>query len=228
MIKNTFLFIPKIGKKTEENLWRSKILSWDDLRGSLSSLYPDGTRMDVIGQYLSQAQDALDRKDSLFFARHLPSHAQWRLYREYIKKTVFLDIETTGLSPYYDTITVIGAYDGTTAKIFVKGSNLEEIGEYLKQFEIIVTFNGKLFDIPFIQKTFPDITVPPVHIDMHFLLKSIGFSGPLKKIEKTLGISRDSKIREIDGSQAVVLWNRFVRGDDESLKILFCTTSRIR
>jgi uncharacterized protein len=192
MIKNTFLFIPKIGRKTEENMWKNGILSWDDLTGSIDRMYPDTNRRNVVTQYLSKSQDALDRKDAAFFARHLPSHAHWRIYREFVRNTVFLDIETTGLSPYYDTINLIGTYDGTSAKIFVKDTNLEEIGAYLEQFEIIVTFNGKLFDIPFIRKTFPDIVIPPVHVDLRFLLKSLGFSGPLKKIEKTL-VSRGTQ-----------------------------------
>ena len=106
MIKNTFLFIPKVGKKTEENLWKNNILCWDDLGSSLSRLYPDRCPQDVIRQYLVPGHRThLTGKMPGFFARHLPSDAHWRLYREFLEKTVFLDIETTGLSPYYDTIT---------------------------------------------------------------------------------------------------------------------------
>jgi uncharacterized protein YprB with RNaseH-like and TPR domain/predicted nuclease with RNAse H fold len=220
MIKNTFLFIPKVGKKTEEGFWKKDILVWDDLASSIERVFPDAARQDEVRHCLSRAQEALDRKDAAFFAQHLPPHAHWRIYREFREKTVFLDIETTGLSPYYDTITLIGTFDGTTAKIFVKDTNLDEIGSYLEKFEIIVTFNGKLFDIPFIRKFFPDISIPPVHIDLRFLLKSLGFSGPLKRTERTLGITRDTEIRDIDGRQAVVLWNRFVKGDDDALKYL--------
>jgi uncharacterized protein YprB with RNaseH-like and TPR domain/predicted nuclease with RNAse H fold len=220
MIKNTFLFIPKIGKKTEEDLWKKEILDWDDLASSIDRIFPDETRQDVVRSCLTEAQESLDRKDAAFFARHLPSHAHWRMYREFREKTVFLDIETTGLSPYYDSITLIGTFDGTTAKIFVKDTNLDEICAYLEQFEVIVTFNGKLFDIPFIRKQYPDISIPPVHIDLRFLLKNLGFSGPLKKTERTLGITRDTEIQDIDGRQAVVLWNRFVKGDDNALRYL--------
>ena len=51
-------------------------------------------------------------------------------------------------------------------------------------------------------------------------MKSIGFSGPLKKIEKKLDIKREKEIQTIDGREAAVLWSRFVKGDAESLKDL--------
>ena len=220
MIRNTFLFLPKVGKKTEESFWKKDILDWNELARSLERAYPDEARRETARKFLNDAKEALERKDVAFFARYLPSDSYWRLYREFREKTVFLDIETTGLSPYYDTITVIGTYDGKTAKIFVKDTNLDEIGTYLEQFGIIVTFNGKLFDVPFIRKFFPNIRIPPIHIDLRFLLKSIGFSGPLKRTERTLGIARDKEIQGIDGRQAVVLWNRFVKGDDSALRDL--------
>ena len=43
-----------------------------------------------------------------------------------------------------------------------------------------------MFDIPFIKKEFPDVKIPPIHIDLRFLLKSLGITGPLKEIEKKM------------------------------------------
>jgi len=220
MIRNSFIFIPKIGKKTETGLWKRDILTWDDLAREMGSVYREKRRQDLIMKYLSDAEMALATQDIGFFARHLPENEHWRLYREYRKKTVFLDIETTGLSPYYDAITVIGCHDSNGTRIFLKDTNMDAFEDYLAKFSVIVTFNGKVFDVPFIRKFFPEISVPPVHIDLRYLLKSIGFSGPLKKIERAVGLVRDESIREIDGRQAVVLWNRFVRGDDQAIQDL--------
>jgi hypothetical protein len=38
----------------------------------------------------------------IYFANNLQKKEHWRAYREFREKTIFLDIETTGLSTYYD------------------------------------------------------------------------------------------------------------------------------
>jgi len=220
MLQNTFLFLPGIGQKSEQDLWVNDILDWNQLALSLNRKFPDKAKQDIFRDYLLNAQEALQKRNASYFAQLLPQSQYWRLYKDFQDATVFLDIETTGLSPYYDVITVIGTYDGKSTKLFVKDNNLEEIQDYLKRFEIIVTFNGKIFDVPFIQKVFPDIEVPPVHIDLRFLLKSIGISGPLKVIEKKMNIVRDADLQDIDGREAAVLWSRFLKGDDDAFKSL--------
>lgn len=220
MLQNTFLFLPGIGKKSEEDLWVNDIIDWDQLILSLDRKYTSKTRQDIFRDHLFSAQEALRKRDVSYFAERIPQNQYWRLYKDFLDTTVFLDIETTGLSTYYDVITVIGTYDGKNTELFVKDNNLEEIQDYLEQFEILVTFNGKLFDVPFIQRTFPKIRIPPVHIDLRFLLKSIGISGPLKVVEKKMNIARDADITDIDGREAAVLWSRFVKGDDDALRDL--------
>ena len=42
--------------------------------------------------------------------------------------------------------------------------------------------------MPFLAVTFPQLLVPPVHIDLRFLLYRLGYSGGLKRIESTLGL----------------------------------------
>lgn len=220
MIKNSFIFIPGIGEKTEEYFWRKGILTWDDLEESAYHISPNKTKRRIIEDYLEKAKDSLNKKHSFFFADHLPQKEYWRLYKDFRTKTLFLDIETTGLSLYYDVITLIGTFDGYNIKIFVKDNNLSGIVDYLKDYEILVSFNGKLFDIPFIKKEFPMVPIPPIHIDLRFLLRSLGITGPLKEVEKRVGIEREKDVQEINGREAAVLWSRFVKGDDESLKRL--------
>ncbi len=221
MIKNSFNFIPGIGEKTEQYLWRKGILTWNDLeRIHLSIL--NRTKRKIIEDHLELAKAALDKMDSSFFAKYLPQGEYWRLFRDFRPKTLFLDIETTGLSLYYDIITVIGTFDAykNKIKIFLRDNNLGDIRNYLQDYEIVVTFNGKLFDIPFIKKEFPEIKLPPIHIDLRFLLRSLGLTGPLKDIEKKVGIGREKDVQEINGRGAAVLWSKFVKGDDGALKKL--------
>lgn len=220
VIKSTFIFVPGVGASTESILWEQGILTWDDWerRSFVASL--SETKREVIEAYLNKADRALQRLDSSFFASLFPPSEYWRLYGAFPDKTLFLDIETTGLSPYYDHITVIGTYDGKRIRTFVKGTNLEDFIEYAQDYEIVVTFNGKMFDIPFIKKEFPEFQAPPIHIDLRYLLRSLGISGPLKKIEKQLSIARAEDVRDINGREAAILWSQFLKGDNEALERL--------
>jgi len=220
MLRTSFCFIPGIGEKTEKDLWRQGILSWDDLVDTAFFRNLSATRNHVISRYLRNAYKALMQHDSGFFADSLPQREYWRAYKEFRDKTVFLDIETTGLSLYYDHISLIGCFDGKGFHTFIRGSNLEDISDYLREFEVIVTFNGRMFDIPFVKKAFPSIRVPPIHIDLRFLLRSLSITGPLKEVEKKLQIQRDKESQEINGKEAALLWRRFRRGDDGSLEKL--------
>ena len=232
MIKSTFTFIPGIGEKTEEDLWRKGIFTWNDLKKGMSLSALNGTRGKIIRDYIQKAEDALSKSSSSFFAEHLPQKEHWRLYKAFLDKTVFLDIETTGLSLYYDVITLIGTFDSCDYKFFVKDTNLEKIVDHLRNYEIIVTFNGKLFDVPFIKKQFPEVKIPPIHIDLRFLLQSLGITGPLKETEKRLNIDRPEELQGIGGRGAAVLWSRFLKGDNESLRKLIlyniCDTANLK
>ncbi|MDW7728157.1 MAG: hypothetical protein SCH70_13840 [Candidatus Methanoperedens sp.] len=109
MIENTFIQIPGIGEKTEEYLWNKGILSWNDLlnKGRIIGLSKNKKR--IITDFLVKANEALNEQNGFFFSQ-MPQKEYWRLYKNFQNKTVFLDIETTGLSLYYDDITIIGTF----------------------------------------------------------------------------------------------------------------------
>jgi uncharacterized protein YprB with RNaseH-like and TPR domain len=58
------------------------------------------------------------------------------------------------------------------------------------------------------------------HIDLRFVLASLGHRGGLKAIERRLGLSRDASIEGVDGFEAVMLWHRARRGDRAALEKL--------
>ena len=70
-------------------------------------------------------------------------------------KFIFLDIETTGLSPYYNAIIMIGVHGSDGTKVFIIGIDLEEFPQALKGCKVIVTFNRARFDLPFIDQHLP-------------------------------------------------------------------------
>ena len=116
-----------------------------------------------------------------------------------------------------DEITVIGLYNGKTTKTFVQGVNLAEFELEIDAYELIITFNGEQFDLPFIRRQFPHIFLPPAHIDLRFFLKRLGYRGGLKAIEKSFGLHRASSIDGMDGYGAVLLWKAYQWGDESAL-----------
>ncbi len=80
-------------------------------------------KMDKIRRWLDVCAEHLDRKDARFFADLMPRSELWRLYPEFKHKTAFVDIETAGLSPYYDKITLVGICDGRDYKAYIAGHN---------------------------------------------------------------------------------------------------------
>lgn len=142
----------------------------------------------------------------------------WALWETHREDALFLDIETTGLG-LAAQITVLGTYFRQQYRGFVNGYDLNEAWSYLNQSPLLVTFNGKQFDVPFIERHFQGkLSVP--HIDLRFVAGALGYKGGLKCIEPEFGIVRDASVKAVDGYQAVLLWKRFQRGDKAALKLL--------
>ncbi len=136
------------------------------------------------------------------------------------EKVLFLDIETTGLSHFYDEITIVGwSFDGK-AQTLIKGDNPDALLSAASNAEAMITFNGIRFDNKFLKKEFEEIELPPVHIDLMYLCRRAGLKGGQKSIERQLGISFREEIESVDGAAAVLLWHRFLRGDKEALNEL--------
>lgn len=132
---------------------------------------------------------------------------KWEIYLKYPSYTLFLDIETEGLSKERNDITIIGILKNRCYYPFIKGFNLEKSISFLISTPIWVTFGGENFDLPFIKKKFPFLKTPHVHLDLYHLSREAGFKGGLKKIEKLLGIERETE--GLNGYDAVKLWDKW-------------------
>jgi len=210
MLTNTFIHIPGISKEKEVMLWESNITNWQE--------FLDNDTFPNIRSWVEESVEAHINNNHNFFLSHLPNKEHWRTYKEF--KHCFLDIETTGLSKHRDEVTVIGLYDGQESKIFINGKNLEEFPKEIAKYQTIISFNGKCFDVPFLKAKFPEVNFNKFHIDLRYVMKNLGFSGGLKKIEKEVGICRDDDLQDISGWDAVRLWHKYKRGDDAALKLL--------
>ena len=221
MLEQTFIHIPGIGRKTEHELWESGIRSWDDFIAILRPPTPISPALRRrLEDYIPQSIEAVKNRDAGFFARLSALGEAWRLFPEFASQSVFLDIETTGLSPVFDTVTMVGLFDGHRYEVFIDGQNLQDLPNRLKKYSVVVTFNGAGFDLRFLKITFPGLELPPIHIDLRWVTRRLGYRGGLKSIEKEFGISRDESVADVDGFDATVLWSRYLRGDRAALRKL--------
>ena len=136
------------------------------------------------------------------------------------ERILFLDVETTGLDPYRDGITVIGWSFGGYARTLVRGMGSEPLREDLARAKFLVTFNGGRFDTKFLVREFSGIAFPRVHIDLMHLCRRVGLTGGQKAIERALGIDLRDDATRIDGATAIVLWRMYTQGDREALRRL--------
>lgn len=220
MLQNTFIHLPGVGPRRERALWKQGILDWERLLASTEEGPRGGRIRESWLQPVRGSIAALASGDVAFFKPMLPSNEAWRLYFEFAARALFLDIETTGLSADYDQVTLIGALGNGKLALFVSGINLEQFPAYVEQFPLLVTFNGSQFDVPFLRAKFPDARLDQAHIDLRFVLASLGYKGGLKVIENALGLRRDPAIEGVDGFEAVRLWHLYRRGDKSALEKL--------
>lgn len=163
-----------------------------------------------IEEQIHVSVEKIRSKDPRFFYDHFPSSEQWRMFKEFQDATAYLDIETTGLSSSRNIITTIALYDGKTIKHYINGQNLDDFPKNIQEYAVVVTYNGKTFDIPFIENYF-GIQIPHAHLDLRYILKSLGYSGGLKSCEKQFGIGRTGTLADVDGLFAIFLWQDYQR-----------------
>lgn len=138
---------------------------------------------------------------------------------------VYLDIETTGLSPVFDYITVIGIYrcnesDSQFVQFVGEAVTRENLLEALAGADTIYTYNGKRFDLRFIYHCLGiDLHAECRHHDLMYDCWSNNLYGGFKAVELQLGISR--QLQGISGFDAVLLWRRYKNyADRNALRLL--------
>jgi len=161
------------------------------------------------------------------------------LSNPYAKKlnTVVFDIETMGLVPTRDMLINAGFCNPETLEckqLFAESTSdeerlLREILEILSDYDVVITYNGDRFDIPFVKTRCKKygIEFKPLiwSIDMYRYLKSywpMAEKMPRlnqKSVEIALGLS-DKRTDEIDGGECIPLYERYLLDGDEEAKRL--------
>ena len=146
----------------------------------------------------------------------------------YDEEAVFLDIETTGLSPMRSFIYLIGLVFIDLSKstmhitqLIAESDDEEEeiislMNEKLKGYKTVVTYNGNSFDLPFISKRAERYGIA-VHelasFDMYEKLRlhkdTLGLDGlKQKNIEKKLGIIREDRF---NGGECISFYKDYAK-----------------
>jgi uncharacterized protein YprB with RNaseH-like and TPR domain len=220
MLKHTFIHIPGIGPVAERRLWSAGFGTWEDYLQRCHQCPFLVAMRNRINSYLEESVAALNRADCRYFETLLPPGKMWRLYGDLRGKTAFVDIETTGLYMGPNAITLIGLYNGRDTKVFIQGINLEEFKNEIKKYQLIVTFNGKRFDVPFIRCVLGNLPDGQAHLDLMYPLRRLGYRGGLKSVEAQMGIGREGTLKQVDGFLAVLLWREYKRGNKAALDTL--------
>jgi uncharacterized protein YprB with RNaseH-like and TPR domain len=212
-LTNSFIPVDGVGERTERALWQAGVTQWEAFDGpTVPGVGP--TLADRINAFVAEASDRLDAGDARYFAAALPERERWRLFRDFQGRTAFLDIETTGLSMYRDDVTVVSVHQAGETTTLVRGRDLSRaaLEATLGDAEVVVTYNGAQFDVPFLESAF-DLQLDHAHIDLRYPCRRVGLTGGLSAIERALDIDR--KRPELSGQDAVRLWNRYAHHDDE-------------
>lgn len=132
----------------------------------------------------------------------------------------YLDIETTGLSPSYDIITVIGIYrcrgvDSELIQLVGEKVTRGNLITALRGVSAIYTYNGSRFDLPFIAASLGvDLATEFYHRDLMYDCWRNNLYGGFKAVEQQLGIPR--QLKDVNGFEAVQLWWRYQKGGNRT------------
>lgn len=223
MIRNTFCLLNGIGERLERRLWGQGVLTWEDFieRDTIDLISPE--RKVFFDSALRDAIINLRTGNSHYFAKTIKRREHWRLYDVFKGEALCLDIETNGFLPDRGGyVTLVGLYDGYEWRYLLAGENLtvDNLKRELSGYKYLITYYGSSFDIPFLQRMFPDVRFDIPHFDLCFAARRLGFKGGLKRLESELSIERDSSVKGMNGYDAIRLWEFAKRGSKDALDLL--------
>lgn len=214
--------VSNISVKKEEQYWKSGIISLDDLielSHSQISFLPSDLEREIT--YMINDAGHNVKKIAATFEEKSGKRDFYRIAYSIPEDVLFLDIETTGLSPIYHYITMVGWMMNGKYGCWITGTDQSEMQEICQKAKMIITFNGTKFDTKFLDALLPYLKIgEKPNLDLMHLCKRFGLVHGQKSIEKELQFKRPDNIGECNGKEAISLWYKFIFGDDTALNTL--------
>ncbi len=163
---------------------------------------------------------------------------EYPLERLGISRPLFLDIETTGLSPERSRVYLAGCLFPHTSECwgfrqwltespFEERRLLEQVSAFCRDFTGLVHFNGDRFDLPYLQKRCEEqgVSSPFLSLPSFDIYRNVRACRNLcalpnvkqKTVEHFLGIDREDRY---SGGQLIAVYHRFVQTGDRELQRL--------
>ncbi len=212
MLEQTFCHLTGIGQTRERRMWERGVTTWDDLDAALGT-GSGGRNADQWRIELAGSRVRLAAGDARYFASRLKPADTWRLFPAFQGQVAYVDIETDG-GPE-QIVTAVALSDGKTARTYARGRNLDDFATDIARYPVIVTYNGRSFDVPVLRRNL-GLGLPQAHIDLRCVLGALGIKGGLKACEKRFGIDR-GELDGVDGYFAVILWREYQRTGDKAV-----------
>ena len=109
LLRRSFQILPGISAAKEAMLRSEGLQDWNDLLlrtpAQLHLFRKGGSALRCA---VEASEQALENRDVEFFTERLPKREYYRIAASFPERCVFLDIESTGLSRYYDQVTLVG------------------------------------------------------------------------------------------------------------------------
>ncbi len=223
MLQNSFVHLPGIGAETEQKLWDQGLKTWDDLSLNLSRLFGP-QKAKKVAFALDESQAAHQAGEIKYFQEKFKSAEMWRLLPSLIQKKsaiAYLDIETTGLGfpPQCQSTTISVLFKGQLHIEHDRQKKRQLLEQVQTEAELLVTFNGGTFDLPFLRREFR-LHLRQTHLDLRYWMARLDYKGGLKKVQKAFREIHQRRSMDIDGFDAVRLWNLHLRGVPKALETL--------
>ncbi len=218
MLANTFLHISGVGEATEQRFWKAGFASWTDVLDAPRLPFWRSKEYRLKAE-IEESFRRLEARDAAWFCARLSAGQTWRIFPEFRDSCACIDIETTGGVLDQEHITTIAMCAGGKISTYVYGRDLEDFLDHALEHAAFITFNGRCFDIPYMERFF-SASFHHGHIDLRFVFKPLGFTGGLKALEKRFGLDRE-ELDGVDGLTAVWLWREYDHtGDPRALETL--------